>query len=55
VSIRGGSEAFLAWSERPLPKGAPVLVVESRGERQVDVIEWADPLDAWAGDAGDAG
>ncbi|WP_127356241.1 hypothetical protein [Actinacidiphila soli] len=55
VSIRGGSEAFLAWSERPLPKGAPVLVVESRGERQVDVIEWADPLDALAGDAGDAG
>ncbi|MFE2426535.1 hypothetical protein ACFXJ5_07245 [Streptomyces sp. NPDC059373] len=55
VSIRGGSEAFLAWSERPLPKGAPVLVVESRGERQVDVIEWADPLDALAGLAGDAG
>lgn len=48
VRIRGGTEAFLAWSEEPLPKGATVLVVESRGTRQVDVIEWADPLDALA-------
>ncbi|PWI41059.1 hypothetical protein [Streptomyces sp. ICBB 8177] len=55
VRVRGGSEAFLAWSAEPLPKGANVLVVESRGTRQVDVIEWADPLDALAGDAGDAG
>jgi hypothetical protein len=46
VSVRGGTETFLAWSEEPLPKGAPVLVVESRGTRQVDVISWADPLDA---------
>ena len=44
VKIRGGSEAFLAWSDRPLPKGATVLVVESRGERAVDVIEWKDVL-----------
>ncbi|MBY8886922.1 hypothetical protein K7472_18960 [Streptomyces sp. PTM05] len=55
VRVRGGSEAFLAWSAEPLPKGANVLVVESRGTRQVDVIEWADPLDALAGDTGDAG
>jgi hypothetical protein len=45
VRIRGGSEAFLAWSDDPLPKGATVLVVDSRGARHVDVIEWADPLD----------
>ncbi|KJS58648.1 hypothetical protein [Streptomyces rubellomurinus] len=45
VRVRGGSEAFLAWSEEPLPKGASVLVVESRGARQVDVIEWTDPID----------
>lgn len=45
VRVRGGSETFLAWSEEPLPRGARVLVVESRGTRQVDVIEWADPLD----------
>jgi hypothetical protein len=49
VRIRGGSEAFLAWSEQPLPRGATVLVVESRGIRQVDVIEWLDPLEAPAG------
>ncbi len=44
VKIRGGSEAFLAWSEQPLPKGATVLVIESRGARAVDVIEWEDVL-----------
>lgn len=49
VRVRGGSEAFLAWSDDPLPKGTHVLVVDSRGTRQVDVIEWADPLDAPAG------
>jgi membrane protein implicated in regulation of membrane protease activity len=49
VRVRGGTEAFLAWSDDPLPKGATVLVVDSRGTRQVDVIEWADPLDAPAG------
>ncbi|MFH8679319.1 hypothetical protein [Streptomyces lydicus] len=55
VRVRGGSEAFLAWSADPLPVGATVLVIDSRGRRQVDVMEWADPLDASAGDAGDAG
>ena len=44
IKIRGGSEAFLAWSETPLPKGATVLVIESRGTRAVDVIEWEDTL-----------
>ena len=44
VKIRGGSEAFLAWSEKPLPKGATVLVIEPRGARAVDVIEWEDVL-----------
>jgi len=44
TKIRGGSEAFLAWSEKPLPKGATVLVIESRGARAVDVIEWEDAL-----------
>lgn len=55
VRVRGGSETFLAWSDASLAKGTPVLVVESRGARQVDVIEWADPLDALAGGTGDAG
>ncbi len=44
IKIRGGSESFLAWSEKPLPRGATVLVIESRGDRVVDVIEWEDAL-----------
>ena len=44
IRIRGGTETFLAWSEKPLPKGATVLVIESRGARAVDVIEWKDVL-----------
>ncbi|MGP4016719.1 hypothetical protein [Saccharopolyspora sp. 5N708] len=44
VKIRGGSEAFLAFSDEPLPKGATVLVVESRGERAVDVTPWTNLL-----------
>jgi hypothetical protein len=55
VRIRGGSETFLAWSDEPLPKGASVLVIDCRGTRQVDVVEWADPLNALAGEAGNAG
>jgi len=46
IKIRGGSETFIAWSESPLPRGATVLVIEERGRRAVDVMEWADdPLD----------
>ena len=46
IKIRGGSESFIAWSEEPLPQGATVLVIESRGPRALDVMEWAsDPLD----------
>ena len=44
IKIRGGSEAFLAWSEKPLPEGSTVLVSDSRGARAVDVIEWEDVL-----------
>ncbi|WP_328557411.1 hypothetical protein [Streptomyces sp. NBC_00358] len=55
VRVRGGSETFHAWSREPLPKGATVLVIESRGCREVDVIAWADPLDALDGDAVGAG
>lgn len=44
VKVRGGSETFIAWSDAPLPRGATVLVVESRGARAVDVIEWDDVL-----------
>ena len=44
IKIRGGSEVFLAWSDKPLPKGSTVLVIDSRGARAVDVIEWEDAL-----------
>ena len=43
VSIRGGSEIYLAWSEEPLPKGTAVLIVETRGARTVDVVPWSEP------------
>ena len=55
VRVRGGSETFLAWSEDPVPAGATVLVIESRGCREVGVIEWMDPLDALGGAPVDAG
>jgi hypothetical protein len=42
VSVRGGTETFIAWSEEPLAKGTSVLVIDFRGARAVDVMEWAD-------------
>lgn len=44
VKIRGGIEAYIAWSPGPLARGTSVLIVESRGARTVDVSEWEDPL-----------
>ncbi|MCW2553278.1 MAG: hypothetical protein JWR78_3059 [Mycobacterium sp.] len=40
VTVRGSKEAFLAWSDDPLPKGSTVLVVEVRGARTVVVEPW---------------
>jgi hypothetical protein len=48
LKIRGGTEAYLAWSINPIPKGATVLVIETRGARTVDVSEWADPLEPFS-------
>jgi hypothetical protein len=48
LKIRGGTEAFLAWSTNPIPRGATVLVIETRGARTVDVSEWADPLEPFS-------
>jgi len=47
VKIRGGSEAYIAWSPEPLPRGTTVLVIESRGGRTVDVSQWSDPTEAF--------
>jgi hypothetical protein len=52
VRVRGGSEALIAWSSEPLPKGATVLVIESRGHRMVDVSPWADPLEGFSEEGG---
>jgi hypothetical protein len=51
LKVRGGTEAYLAWSIHPIPKGATVLVIESRGERAVDVSQWTDPLNPFPDDA----
>jgi hypothetical protein len=40
VRVRGGTETYIAWSEEPLARDATVLIIESRGARAVDVIEW---------------
>ena len=44
VKIRGGREAFIAWSTQPIRRGSTVLIIESRGTRAVDVSEWTDPF-----------
>lgn len=44
LRIRGGSEAYLAWSDDPLPQGTTVLVVDSRGLRTVEVVVWPYPI-----------
>jgi hypothetical protein len=51
VKMRGGSEAYLAWSEQPLAKGTTVMVFDSRGGRTVDVMEWSDPFGDLGGEA----
>lgn len=48
VNHRGGTEAYLAWSEQPLERGTAVLVFDVRGGRTVDVMEF-DELDEPAG------
>ena len=42
VKMRGGTEAYLAWSEEPLARGTAVLVFNSRGDRTVDVMQWGE-------------
>jgi membrane protein implicated in regulation of membrane protease activity len=40
VSVRGGSEAFIAYAPTLVEVGTEVLVVASRGSRAVDVAVW---------------
>ena len=49
LSIRGGSEHYIAWSPEPLPQGSTVLVIETRGTRSVEVSPWSDPVRSFPG------
>jgi membrane protein implicated in regulation of membrane protease activity len=40
LTVRGSKEAFLAWSDEPLPKDTMVLVIDVRGARTVVVEPW---------------
>ena len=42
LTVRGSTEAYLAWSQEPLPRGAEVLVIDTRGPRTVLVEEWSN-------------
>jgi hypothetical protein len=42
ITLNGSSEAFLAWSDRPLERGSRVLVIAERGLRTVDVTSYDD-------------
>jgi membrane protein implicated in regulation of membrane protease activity len=37
VRIRGGSEAYIAYADQPVPQGSEVVVVSDRGARSVAV------------------
>jgi hypothetical protein len=37
LPVRGGTEAFAAWSDQPIDKHAKVLVIESTSARSVIV------------------
>lgn len=41
LTVRGSKEAYLAWSDTPLPRGTEVLVIDVRGARTVQVEPWA--------------
>jgi len=40
LNVRGTKEAYLAWSEQPLPRGTEVLVIDVRSTRTVLVEPW---------------
>jgi hypothetical protein len=42
IAVRGGTEVYIAWSEQPLARGTTVLAYATRGERALDVMEWAE-------------
>jgi hypothetical protein len=43
VRVRGGIEAFIAYSDVVIEPERHVLVVASRGHRAIDVVPWELP------------
>jgi membrane protein implicated in regulation of membrane protease activity len=45
ITVRhdGDVHTFLAYAEEPIPLGTEVLIVNSRGNHQVDVESWRKP------------
>lgn len=42
VEIRGGTERFAAWSDQPVAKHTPVVIVGLRSARSVDVTPFME-------------
>ena len=40
VSVRGGTEAFIAYADEVIDRDREVLVIGYRGHRAVDVVPW---------------
>ena len=40
LNVRGTKEAYLSWSEQPLPRGTEVLVIDVQSTRTVLVEPW---------------
>ena len=47
LNVRGSKEAYLAWSDQPLPRGTEVLVIDIRGAPPVSMRQ-RDPQIALA-------
>ena len=43
IVVRGLPHEYLAYAAAPIPVGTDVLVIASRGARQVDVEPWDQP------------
>jgi membrane protein implicated in regulation of membrane protease activity len=43
VVVEGVPHYLLAYCAQPVPSGAAVLVINSRGSRRIDVEPWAHP------------
>jgi membrane-bound ClpP family serine protease len=41
ATVHGIRETFIAYADTPLERGERVLVIATRGPRQVDVVAWS--------------